>query len=89
MAKLRSAMVSVAGGALLTGVILAACQDYGQPKMMARAGGADPIPDKVDYSWDVRPILSQNCFQCHGNDPKNRKAGDLSMRFARAHLGAS
>ena len=32
-----------------------------------------PIPERPDYNWDVRPILSQNCFACHGND--KRKAG--------------
>jgi mono/diheme cytochrome c family protein len=29
---------------------------------------------KVDYNRDVRPILSDNCFACHGPDPKQRKA---------------
>src|SRR6478735_2237913 len=70
----RKGLLAVAGGASLAGLILAACQHYGQPKTLADASGAEPIPDKIDYSWDVRPILSQNCFQCHGNDPKNRKA---------------
>src|SRR5437867_34546 len=29
---------------------------------------------KIDYVRDVRPILSGNCFQCHGPDDKARKA---------------
>jgi hypothetical protein len=38
----------------------------------ARSAGAatDPV---VDYSRDVRPILSQHCFKCHGVDDKARK----------------
>ena len=30
---------------------------------------------KVRYNRDVRPILSENCFACHGFDPKHREAG--------------
>ena len=29
----------------------------------------------VDYDRDVRPILSENCFHCHGPEAKSRKAG--------------
>jgi hypothetical protein len=32
-------------------------------------------PDEIDYNWHVRPILSENCFNCHGPDPASRKAG--------------
>jgi hypothetical protein len=30
--------------------------------------------DKVQFSRDVQPILADNCYHCHGPDPKNRKA---------------
>ena len=32
-------------------------------------------PDRVDFNWQVRPILSENCFRCHGPDSNSRRAG--------------
>ena len=29
---------------------------------------------KIDFTKDIRPILSENCFHCHGPDKKTRKA---------------
>src|SRR5882724_958098 len=34
----------------------------------ARAG------DKLEYNRDIRPILAENCFACHGPDSAARKA---------------
>jgi Protein of unknown function (DUF1549)/Protein of unknown function (DUF1553)/Planctomycete cytochrome C len=33
-----------------------------------------PAAPPVSYGRDVRPILSENCFFCHGQDPNQRKA---------------
>ncbi len=31
-------------------------------------------PGKVDYNRDVRPILAEHCYTCHGPDASKRKA---------------
>ena len=33
-----------------------------------------PVPATIEFNRDVQPILSDNCFYCHGNDPKHREA---------------
>ena len=33
------------------------------------------VPDIVSYNFDVRPILSDKCFICHGPDANKREAG--------------
>ncbi|APW62033.1 PSD1 and planctomycete cytochrome C domain-containing protein [Paludisphaera borealis] len=42
-----------------------------------RTAAADgpPPPDDVEYNRDVRPILSKNCFPCHGTDESKRARG--------------
>ncbi|MFT4538981.1 MAG: hypothetical protein ACI841_000681 [Planctomycetota bacterium] len=34
-----------------------------------------PATKPLEFSRDVRPILSDRCFQCHGNDAPARRAG--------------
>ena len=32
------------------------------------------VPDKIDFNYHIRPILSDRCYKCHGPDEKVRKA---------------
>ena len=68
---------------LMTGVILslAACH----------AVAATPDASPVDFDRDIRPILSDRCFRCHGPDAAQRQAGlrldDQAAAFEEAESG--
>lgn len=38
-------------------------------------GGAEVNAGEIEFNRDIRPILAQNCFTCHGADSASRKAG--------------
>src|SRR5690349_14385538 len=54
---------------------------------------AEAPAQKLDFARDIKPILSNNCFQCHGPDAKHREGGgDDGLRLdtpqgATAELG--
>jgi mono/diheme cytochrome c family protein len=41
----------------------------------AQAAQAAQAAKTIRYNRDIRPILSENCFSCHGPDSASRKAG--------------
>ena len=47
----------------------------------ARVAATEPM--SIDFSRDVLPILSRNCFTCHGPDEASREAG---LRLDRADV---
>ncbi|MEL6923209.1 MAG: DUF1549 domain-containing protein, partial [Bacteroidota bacterium] len=44
------------------------------------------LPDKVDFNYHVKPLLSDRCFKCHGPDANQRQA-DLRLDFAEHAYG--
>jgi hypothetical protein len=38
-------------------------------------GTEEQIPDVISYNFNIRPILSDKCYKCHGPDAGKREAG--------------
>src|SRR5689334_22994129 len=46
------------------------------------AVAAEPASGKtIDFNRDIKPILSNACFKCHGPDKNERKGGANGLRL--------
>jgi ubiquinone/menaquinone biosynthesis C-methylase UbiE len=52
--------------------------EFQRVEQKASPPAADQRPSPLSYSRDIRPILAQSCFTCHGADAGQRKA-DLRL----------
>ncbi len=58
---------------------------HGSPRLVAAS-----LPDRVDFNFHIRPLLSDRCFACHGPDDRARKAKlDLHTRQGALQGGTS
>ncbi len=60
-------------------VFMIACSNMDMPPDVAEV--YQGLPDQIDYNKDVKKILSDKCFLCHGPDAKKQKA-DLRLDIA-------
>ena len=68
---MRSLLITTMRFRFLLSFLVAAPTIYGAPP--------------VDFTRDIRPILSDHCYNCHGQDPASRKA-DLRLDIRDAAL---
>ena len=61
--------------------------EWGPGLAQPAAAGIQVAARRVDFNREIRPMLSRNCFACHGPDEQNRQMG-LRLDSLEGMLGA-
>ena len=61
--------------------LLVLCSTTLTPALLAQAARADERAGDIDFNRDIKPILSNVCYKCHGPDPAERKGGTDGLRL--------
>ena len=51
------------------------CMFYACTRSGSSQSTEEQIPDIISYNFNIRPILSDKCYKCHGPDASKREAG--------------
>lgn len=74
--------------ATLTVILANACKNaVSSPEVSIADADLGSIPDEIDFSFHVKPILSDRCFKCHGPDAAKIEGG-LQLHTAEKAMAA-
>jgi hypothetical protein len=69
-------------------LMIAVCMMYTLYSCHSSGGSTnEQMPDTISYNFNIRPILSDKCFKCHGPDASHREA-DLRLDIAESAYNA-